>query len=747
MDSERWKQVDHLLQAALERPPAGRAEFLRQACAGDEALEREVQSLVASEEAAGGFLLSPAIDVAARNMAGKQGLDSVDSFTGQTISHYRVIGKLGEGGMGVVWKARDMRLDRFVALKVLPAARMSDPERKRRFVQEARAASALNHSNIITIYDIDQAGPEEHPVDFIAMEYVPGKTLNELIRGKGMRLTEALKYAIEAADALAAAHAAGIVHRDLKPANIMVHETGCVKVLDFGLAKLTEQGGSSESARTETMAEALKTDEGVIVGTASYMSPEQAEGKKVDARTDIFSFGALLYEMITGRRAFVGGSTVSILSAILRDEPKPAAEIVPGLPRDLDRIVTRCLRKDPNRRYQHAGDLKIDLQEAGEKLAAGGSEVAAAMPGRRNVGRWWWLAAATACMAVAFAVGWQFRSPQAEPPLWKLTQLTSNDGLSGFPALSPDGKLVAYSSDRGLDGERDLYIKQVVGDQPIRLTTDGAGNSMPDFSPDGSKIVFRSNRDSGGIYEIPAFGGEVRLLAHDGLNPKYSPDGSQVAYWVGPGDFGSGNVVVPGTGAVWVIPEPGGQPQRVGPDLTSARLPIWSPDGKHLLVIGYKSAKAYESSSLDWWVVATNGGEAVKTGAYEVLVRAGLRAPLSDTTLAFSPSIPSPGRWPAADNAVVFSMGYGGAQNLWEIGVSPRTGKVNGVLRRMTTGAGSEVDPSCTSGGGLAFTNVETRNDVWSLPFDLDRRRARWRGSHRVQPIGKFHRFRTMDAT
>jgi eukaryotic-like serine/threonine-protein kinase len=721
MDPERWKHVDDVLQSVLDRAPEERDAFLQEACAGDEALEREVRSLLMSDQKAARFLEDPALEVAARALASRQNLDApetVASLAGTTMSHYRVIEKLGAGGMGVVWKARDTRLDRFVALKVLPAARIRDPERKRRFVQEAKTASALNHPNIITIYEIDQAGSERDAADFIAMEFVPGKALNQLISRKGLRLKDALQYAIQAADALAAAHAAGIVHRDLKPGNIMVNESGCVKVLDFGLAKLTEQGGASEFARTEPMAAAPETEKGTIVGTFSYMSPEQAEGKKVDARTDIFSFGAVLYETITGRRAFGGDSMASILSAILRDEPKPAAEIVHGLPGELDRIVTRCLRKDPNLRYQHAGDLKIDLQQVRDGLAAGGSEISEERQGRRSLRRWWGLAAA-ACVAISFAVGWRLHAPPKAPPFWKLTQLTNDAGLSGFPALSPDGKLVAYSSDHGVDGGQDLYIKQVAGGQPIRLTSDGAGNTTPDFSPDGSKIVFRSNRDGGGIYEIPAFGGEVRLLARDGLNPKFSPDGSQVAYWVGTVFIATS---VPGSGTVWVVPVAGGPPRRVGPIFTAARYPIWSPDGKHLLLIGYTSAKAYESSTLDWWLVATNGAEAVKTGVYEALVHAGLRAgDTRDTTGSPGTGSPRPGCWQAAGNTVVFSMVSGDTQNLSEIGISPRTGKVTDALRRLTTGAGKEVDPSCASGSSLAFTNTHSRRDIWSLPFDLDR--------------------------
>src|ERR1700730_613763 len=314
---------------------------------------------------------------------------------GQTISHYRIIEKLGEGGMGVVYKARDTHLDRFAAIKVLPPEKVADVERKRRFVQEAKAASALNHPNIITIYDI----ASENGADFIAMEYVPGKALNQLITRKGLPLGEALKYAVQIADALAAAHAAGIIHRDLKPGNVMVLGTparaGFVKVLDFGLAKLSDKVESTEREFTETMRQddGPATDEGTIVGTVSYMSPEQAEGKRVDARSDIFSFGALLYEMVTGQRAFQGNSKLSTLSAILREEPKPASQVVEGLPRELERIIARCLRKSPERRFQAMPDLKVAL-EALKEEADSGTLPAAPVTVRRGDRRWIWAGAA-----------------------------------------------------------------------------------------------------------------------------------------------------------------------------------------------------------------------------------------------------------------------------------------------------------------------------------------------------------------
>jgi serine/threonine-protein kinase len=287
-------------------------------------------------------------------------------MVGKTISHYRVIEKLGSGGMGVVYKAEDMKLGRMVALKVLPPERVADPNRRRRFIQEARAASALNHPNIITIHDIDEA----EGVHFIAMEYVAGKTLDRLMAGRGLRLNEALKYAVQMAAALTKAHSAGIVHRDLKPTNVMVTDDGLVKVLDFGLAKLTEAVPTGEAETVATVGPV--TEEGTVVGTVGYMSPEQAEGKPVDARSDIFSFGSVLYEMLTGQRAFRGETKASTIAAILREEPKPLSQVVEGLPREVERLVKRCLRKDPAHRVQHMDDLKVALEELKEESDSGG---------------------------------------------------------------------------------------------------------------------------------------------------------------------------------------------------------------------------------------------------------------------------------------------------------------------------------------------------------------------------------------
>ena len=282
---------------------------------------------------------------------------------GTRLGPYEVLGPIGAGGMGEVYRAHDTRLDRDVAIKVLPADRLSDEVQRARFVREARAASALDHPNIVTIHEIES----ESGVDFIVMELVAGRNLRTLIPRQGLPVPEALRIAIPLADALAAAHAAGIVHRDLKPANVMVTPQGVVKVLDFGLAKLVRKERAGPEETTAEAKEGPLSQPGAVAGTFGYMSPEQASGASVDARSDVFSFGLLLYEMVTGRRPFGGGSSAEMLAALLKEQPKPPSELVPDVPKELERIILRCLRKEPERRFQHMGDVKVELQEVKEE--------------------------------------------------------------------------------------------------------------------------------------------------------------------------------------------------------------------------------------------------------------------------------------------------------------------------------------------------------------------------------------------
>jgi Tol biopolymer transport system component len=422
-------------------------------------------------------------------------------MTGRTLLHYRIIENLGQGGMGVVYKALDTHLDRLIAIKVLPPEKVADLERKRRFVQEAKSASALNHPNIITIYDI----ASEEGVDFIAMEYVPGKALDRLISRKGLPLSDVLKYAIQIADALAAAHAAGIIHRDLKPGNVMIRDEagrpGLVKVLDFGLAKLTDKSESGERELTETM----RQDAPV-----SYMSPEQAQGKKLDGRSDIFSFGAMLYEMVTGRRAFQGDSDLSTLSAILRDEPKPASQIVEGVPRELDRIISRCLRKSPERRFQTMADLKVALEDLKEESDSGTLGVVSAVP-RRQRRRLAWTVALVAIIGILAGTLWFLRPPSKAPAAaLNPVPLTTYPGFQSEPSFSPDGNQVVFSWDGEKQDNFDIYVKLIgTAGPPLRLTTDLLHDYSPAWSPDGRYIAFLRDLDNGKavVLLVPALGG------------------------------------------------------------------------------------------------------------------------------------------------------------------------------------------------------------------------------------------------
>jgi predicted ATPase/serine/threonine protein kinase len=353
MDAERWKQVDELLHSALAVPSDRRDEFLRQACAGDAELEQEVRSLLTSHRNLGGFLERPAIRVAAQAIAQTEAREASDSVLGRTISHYRVLGKLGSGGMGVVYEAEDLRLGRRVALKFLPESLAHDERTLQRFECEARVASSLNHPNICTIYEVEEY--DHQPV--IVMELLEGKSLKERIREGPILIDELLDFAIQVSDALKAAHAKGIIHRDIKPENIFVIGGTRVKILDFGLAKTPPAPVAEDQPTHESL-----TLDGAIVGTTSYMSPEQVRGEEIDSRSDLFSLGVVLYEMATGHRPFVGRNSALVMNAILNAQPFAASKVNPSVPAALDRIIAMALEKDRVQRFQQAADLCSDLR-------------------------------------------------------------------------------------------------------------------------------------------------------------------------------------------------------------------------------------------------------------------------------------------------------------------------------------------------------------------------------------------------
>jgi eukaryotic-like serine/threonine-protein kinase len=619
---------------------------------------------------------------------------------GRTLGHYEIIEKIGEGGMGAVYKARDTHLDRFVAVKVLPAAKVADPERKGRFAQEAKSASALNHPGIVTVHDIDYADG----VDYIAMEYVAGRTLAEILDRGGLPLGEALKYAVQIGDALGAAHAAGIVHRDLKPANLMVTDRSLVKVLDFGLAKLTEAAPVTETAVTETARP--RTAQGVIVGTAAYMSPEQAEGKKVDARSDVFSFGVVLYEMVTGRRPFVGETGASTVAAILTKEPAPLSSLVADVPFELERAVLRCLRKDPDRRWQTMADLTVALKELKEELDSGrGSAVAVAppRPGRRR---------SKAAAALGFAVllagasgAWWLLRSRAAPTSYEMQRLTFDGAAALSPAISPDGNLIAYASDR--DGSFSLYLRQFGARQSIRLTGPESRDWYPCFSPDGLKLAYQSEREGGGLYLRDVLGGpgaaEMKLV-DGGTLPRFSPDGATIAFLV--------PAALTGRARLFLISAGGGAPRAFQPDFVSVSVspaghqpPLWSPDGASLLFGG---VRAGDPKTLGWWIAPAAGGEAAAIGG------------LPD---------PPPGQvryalaWHGEHVYYVDGEPINGS-TLYRVRLAPGPWRLAGTPERLASYAGLVVGASTSTRGRMVFVGLAPVQNVWSVRLRAGERAA-----------------------
>jgi eukaryotic-like serine/threonine-protein kinase len=409
---------------------------------------------------------------------------------GAKLGPYEILAPIGSGGMGEVYRARDTRLGREVAIKILGTRHEVTPERHERFMQEARAASALNHPNIVALYDIST----ENGSDFLVMELVRGKTLDQLRGNRGLAIREAVQYAIPLADALARAHAAGILHRDLKPSNIMVTDDGVPKILDFGLAKLAEPDPIAEQDATRTVhPEGPISEQGTIMGTAAYMSPEQVEGKKLDARSDIFSFGAVLYEIITGRRAFRGDSNASTMAAVLREEPKPPSQFSADIPRDLERIIQRCLRKDPNRRFHTMQDVKAELEDMREESESGAKAAQLSAPRRRRT----WIYAIASALVVGLAVAGWFWRRETVPPPGPPVPLTAYEGDELWPDFSPDGNQVVFAWNGGPDGRFHIYVKLVGASNHLQVTSGDSDDTFPAWSPDGRWIAFQREDNNG----------------------------------------------------------------------------------------------------------------------------------------------------------------------------------------------------------------------------------------------------------
>jgi serine/threonine protein kinase len=619
------------------------------------------------------------------------------SLIGQIVSHYRIAEKLGGGGMGVVYKAEDVRLGRFVALKFLPDEVAHDPQTLERFRREARSASALNHSNICTIYEIDESDGRT----FIAMELLEGSTLKHLISGKPLPVEQVLELGIQIADALDAAHGKSIVHRDIKPANIFVTGRNQVKVLDFGLAKLTLKPDieAASSGPTLTLEEHL-TSPGAAIGTVAYMSPEQVRGKALDARTDLFSFGVVLYEMCTGVLPFRGETSGIIFEAILNQTPVAPVRLNPEVPAKLEEVISKTLEKEREVRCQSAAELRADLKRLKRDTETDrfSTQVSVTKRRARTPGRWLWAAGALAIVLVAgFTAGWlrwrhtlSAKTSQSAPTLQRLTTNATENAVSAS-AISPDGKYLAYSDKSGTF---------------LRLTATGEIHSILSkehdvrflgWFPDSSRLFVSwvtepSNKIA--LWTLSILGGSPRRMSDEGWSASVSPDGSQIVFLKAPAYADLGQ-------EVWVMGANGGEQKKLisvsGNELMAS--PVWSPDGRSI---------AYVKSRLEQYI------SALSIELFD-LDRGTTRTVLSD------PRLNAGLQW-LADGRLLYTM-FEAPPNQYNSDafvakLNPVTARFEGPPVRITIGDGVIGQPSITADGKhLAFNRVKMQMDVYVSEF------------------------------
>jgi Tol biopolymer transport system component len=723
MTPDRWKRVNALFESALEREPDRRGAFLADVCSDDPLVREEVESLLRAHQRADSFIDAPALpfDKASPRLT-----------PGCRLGPYEVLGLLGSGGMGEVYRARDVRLGREVAIKVLHGIGSDDPERRKRFEQEARAASALNHPNLLTVFDVGT----KDGIDYVVSERLEGETLRARLAAGTLTIRDALDHAWQIVSGLAAAHERGIVHRDLKPENLFLTRQGPVKILDFGLAKqITPPAGLA------AMTESLRTEEGTLVGTVGYMSPEQARGLRVDARTDIWSLGVVLFEMVTGQEPFRGPTATDVLASILQREPPDLTSRSPAAPAELQWIVSKALRKDADERYQTARELLSDLKSLQQRLDLEARETS---PYRgRSVRSAILMALGALVVGIGAYLTFRSSAGKAAPTSLKdpsFIQLTDQAGLEFFPSLSPDGKSFVYVSRAA--GNWDIYLQRVGGRNPINLTDDSpAADTQPAFSPDGKRIAFRSEREDGGVFVMGATGESVTRVTELGYNPAWSPDGERIVVatesvtplssrptksqlWVADvttGDkrlVGAGDALQPhwsphgyriafwgrpkggGQGEIWTLPAEGGEPIPVSPDPAMDWNPVWAPDGRFL----YFSSD--RGGSMNVWRAPVDEKTGRLLGSPEAVTIGG--AATSHQHLGFS-----------QDGRQLAYVALEDVQNLTRVAFDPATEKVTAGPVSVTRGSmlAGFPDPS-PDGEWLAFVSMGRQRDVFVVRSD-----------------------------
>lgn len=621
---------------------------------------------------------------------------------GSVISHYKILEKLGEGGMGVVYKAKDTKLDRLVALKFLPDRVQRDESAKARFIQEARSAAGLNHPNICTVHGVEDVDGSL----FIVMEYVEGGELGGKI--PFAKTEEAIKIAAQIGEALQEAHAKGIVHRDIKADNIMLTAKGQAKVMDFGLAKLK---GALKLTRTSS-----------TVGTLGYMAPEQVQGEEADTRSDVFSFGVLLYEMLTGKLPFRGEHEAAMVYSIVNEDPQDITSLKPDLSPLVVNLINRCLEKDPDDRYQTMQDAVSELRRSLKKTSrvlrrsrsgsqlpmddpapADRAEGTNIRPTARSPLFIPFISAVVMIAGLSVVIAMLLSGSDAQEGLigsnTRIYRFTSMPGLEDNPSWSPDGKFISYETDE--KGQTDIIIQPADGGSPVRVLDSEASEVQATWSPDGSLLAFVSSRDHGGyfapvlgfgnlnlildgkggdIFIVKPFGGEPLKLVSHAFDPAWSPDGKEIVF----------RSARDAQWDLWKVSSSGGEPTRITNDADYDYQPAWSPDGKWIV---YGSTPG--GSSFGLFAIASLGGPRVQL--------------TEDSSLVSGPEFADHG------STILFSSAQGGSINLWKMSFVPESGAFAPV-HRFTTGHGDDVNASISRDGEkIAYTAIASGPDVWEL--------------------------------
>jgi serine/threonine protein kinase/Tol biopolymer transport system component len=668
MTPERWRKVEQVYHKALQQPTAVRAAFVVAACGDDADLHREVESLLDAGSADDGRLDSPAWDGAEDLFDDAPVRAPLKS--GEKLGGYEILAPLGAGGMGEVYRAFDSKLNREVAIKILPKAFARHVARVERLKREARVLASLNHPNIAVVYDFQEVDGSF----FLVLEYVPGQSLSARLKRGPIAMREGFTICKQVAEALEAAHDKGVIHRDLKPANIMVTPEGRVKLLDFGIAK-TNRPRADSATITEL------TGGGVVLGTVAYMSPEQARGLTVDRRSDIWSFGCVLFEVLTGRRLFGGPTSSDVIAAILRDELSLDA-LPEATPSGVRKLLERCLRQSPAERLRDIGDARLEIEEA---MTAPTAERRALPPTR--VSRWMWLAAGVLLGAAAVSTVWWGRRPSSGPPAdLRVVALTDWVGQEESPAISPDGKIVAFVS--GINGRRQIWIRLLEKGAPLQVTHDDADHLQPRWTPDSSSLIYyvpsAATSEQGTIWELPYTGGSPQRVASALNGGDVSHDGRRIAlFQLHEGRIELTVMARGGTEAVHRQPMPG---------ISVFEHPRWSPDDRTIAFTRGSSDRFDEAV-----LTTTPDGGDVREVAHSDYVRGVSWLP-DGSGLVFGSSTGSTVLYPPTFNLRIVSRSGSGE-------------------RALTFGEDSYVDPDIHSLGKVFAVRARSRSDIWAFPL------------------------------